>query len=268
MLEGCELPPGNFSVSRLFPFPVSRVIVLNLDHMNKKIIFGIFIATVAFSSCRNNFNTTTSNENEIYTFPNVCLDTLYPKGIIPKWLKDTLSEEQYNFIYKLSQKYEMSYYPISPNNHALHEKSNLKEKIEIGGNIITGGGHIIEGGNLGYQNSIKLYCQTHTIYETQWDSSMLLVNMNVIYEHHPSREIATIRTINVNTKCHNSNFNAYWQTRSREEKIVNNGKTLDLHINGYLKTSLEIEGLIGIDLIITSINKTFNLPVELKLNDD
>ena len=97
----------------------------------------------------------------------------------------------------------------------------------------------------------------------------MYVDVSAGYEYHSVLKIATeFKTINVNTDRYGLSFNIYWQERSHIGKIVNSGKNLDLHVDGRLKTSIEIEGLVGTDLVITSINKTFNFPVEPGHNDD
>lgn len=51
-------------------------------------------------------------------------------------------------------------------------------------------------------------------------------------------------------------------------EIINDGKKLSLHVDGRLKTRIEIEGLVGSDLVIKTINDTFIYNVEPGHTDD
>ncbi|WP_303181919.1 hypothetical protein [uncultured Butyricimonas sp.] len=230
---------------------------------------------------------------------------VYPKGIVPEWVKDSLSKEGYDLVCQLSEKYEMSYYPISTkkksrNLFTVDEEKNkkviewllnvpLEEECDLemgvaprvksfssesgGGTWWPGiGGGSTGGGSTGggsTSDEIKMCSQTHTIYRKKWGMGMMFVDVTAGYKYHSIDKIATeFKTINVTTDRYVLAFNIYWQERSHYGEIVNNGKNLDLHVNGRLKTSIEIEGLVGTDLVIESINETFNFPVEPGHTDD
>ena len=238
-------------------------------------------------------------------------DVVYPKGVIPAWVKDSLSEEGYALVCQLSKKYEMSYYPVSgyqtddrmlenkkkemnekaiawlltasiEDNNALHETApRLKSRSEggnIGGGIIGGGGgggsiggggHI--GGSIGGSQSDRfdLCSQTHTFYKEPWGNCMMYVDVSAGYKYNITQKRAVeFRTINVNTDSYLLGFDIYWQDRSKMGEIINDGKKLSLHVDGRLKTRIEIEGLVGSDLVIKTINDTFIYNVEPGHTDD
>lgn len=51
----------------------------------------------------------------------------YPKGVIPDWVKETVSEDGYKILQQLSQKYEITFYKLSPQTKA--NADTLRQKI-------------------------------------------------------------------------------------------------------------------------------------------
>ena len=253
----------------------------------KKLIGSIFLLImIMYSSCQN------FDENAISRGLVCEEEIIYPKGIIPEWVKDSLSEAGYNLVCQLSKKYEMSYYPISVKQSnrrlsAINEEKSRKA-IEWLLDVPIEEDCLLKEDNLMKEDTIKyvfsrlkqfnsesenedteICSQTHTIYKKRWGVGLMFVDVSAGYEYHPVQKIATtFKTIKVNTDHYGLTFNIHWQERSSVGRIVNNGKNLELHVDGRLKTSIEIEGLVGSDLVVTSINNTFNFPVEPGHNDD
>ena len=79
---------------------------------------SVFIALMSFS-CQSNLSEFVDNEDIVFSAlsrsvkNSVEKGVVYPKGVIPQWVKDSLSEEGYALVCQLSRKYEMTYYPLS-----------------------------------------------------------------------------------------------------------------------------------------------------------
>lgn len=95
------------------------------------------------------------------------------------------------------------------------------------------------------------------------------VDVSTGYLYDSDEDVAVdIQSLNVNIDHYGFSGLLSWEERSTMGRIIDEGKTLELHVNGRIKSSIEIEGIIGSDLILDKVYKTIECDVIPGYDDD
>lgn len=264
----------------------------------------LFMTLVLFS-CQSDLEDVVNEENLEFSASRsmgaIDESIVYPKGVIPDWVKNSLSEESLKKIEELSNEFEIRYYDargiqtyneskdssILENFFAKPQFPRIKTYSEIGGGSIGGSGNVDDndgddgtnpGGNIGGGGStsggsqwIDVASQTNNFYK--WKSSMGMVYFDVSssYLYDWDNEIALEKRSE--PKITHDYFmgiywDVYWQERATVVDIINGGKSLKYHINGRIKGKVVFEGIIGLDFAMDNIYGYYTFDVDPGHNDD
>ena len=277
---------------------------------------SVFIALMSFS-CQSNLSEFVDNEDIVFSAlsrsvkNSVEKGVVYPKGVIPQWVKDSLSEEGYALVCQLSRKYEMTYYPLSlkgKERMSLRNENTNQRTIDVllsipeeqlnysieenlidmnvprlkvlnaesegdgwdgedGDDGWDGGDS--EGGGSGEFDEYEFASQTNRVYQKNYVIFRVYVDVSTGYLYDSDEDVAVdIQSLNVNIDHYGFSGLLSWEERSTMGRIIDEGKTLELHVNGRIKSSIEIEGIIGSDLILDKVYKTIECDVIPGYDDD
>lgn len=248
---------------------------------------GILLILLCVLSCQNS-NVSNSSFEDLE-------DGYYPKGRIPEWVKETLSEDGYKILQQLSQNYEMTYYKLSPqtkgDSDTLRQKKNkatidfllnydvletprLKTKAEgdidygwsgnLGGTPIGGGydtGQGLGGGSI-EDTDWDFGGQTHVFWREFYNLHDLYAKISISYKYNTKTKKATeLKGIYINIDKYGLSLNLSWEERGSCAEIINDGDDLKVFIYGRIKAEIEIEGLVGSDLIVENFYKNIEYEV-------
>ena len=276
----------------------------------KRLFFcvNVLIALVSFS-CRSDLDEFVEEKDVMFEASSRSMEsdedesTIYPKGVIPDWVLNILSEESIEKIKELSAEFEIRYYRVSKRNtqglnvvdsseYVLSKEDSVEyfladsqiarvksssegggdggdEGEGIGGGEDFGEGNV-GGGGAGESDDITMESQTNTF--ATWGILMgkVYVDVSVAYLYDKEKDVAVdvIGPLNVNLDYSGFYWGVYWEHRAGGVLLIEDGKKLQYHINGRIKGRIVFEGLVGLDFTMKSIYNTRSFEVIPGYNDD